>query len=252
MAQFLALTVTGLAIFRQLRAQAWANQFSIFTSWSQEWSSLTTVRYRLAWSIQIADGTRDLTPARVFIGAWFNNKARDRDHGNVNPRLAWQNLGAIAQIHWALILPLVPDLRATDPGLWADWERWVGELAERDRRAGKATDVSPERLARLVPSVIAGLIDGSAIEEDTKAGVIPVWPDPTPTSGEQDATLGALRPRNRRPAEGCRRAGDEWWLQPNNRLVVVGRQWIHARIRRRDARADRACNRCRDEQDLGL
>jgi hypothetical protein len=196
MAQFLALTVTGLAIFRQLKAQGWANQFSIFALWSADWASLTTVRYRLAWSIQLADGSRDLTPARIFVGNWFTNKARDRYHGNVNPRLAWQNLGGIAQTHWALILPLVPAFRATDPGLWKDWERWVDELAERDRKAGTPTDISAERLARLVPSVIASLIERLRIEEDAKAGVIPVWPHPStglaPSRGAAEAPeLGA-------------------------------------------------------------
>jgi len=179
MAQFLALTVTGLAIFRQLKAQAWANQFAIFSKWADEWASPRMVRTRLAWCIQNAEGSRDLTPARVFVGRWLDQSAAARYNGHVNPRIAWENLGEAAQIYWALVLPLVPNFRANDPGLWKDWERWVDELAERDRKAGKVTDVSPARLARWVPQAIANFIDRFRVEEEMKNGVVPVWPAPS-------------------------------------------------------------------------
>lgn len=179
MAQFLALTITGFAIFRQLKAQAWANQFAIFSKWSDDWASLKMVRFKLAWSIQIAEGNRELTPSRTFVSGWLNSSAAARYHGHVNPRIAWENLGQQAQTYWALIQPLVADFRANDPELWKDWERWVDELAERDRRAGKVTDVSPARLARFVPQSIAYFIERLRVEEDTKSGVIPVWPDPS-------------------------------------------------------------------------
>ena len=182
MAQFLALTVTGFAIFRQLKAQAWANQFTLFANWSDDWSSMKAVRFKLDWHIQLVEQRRELTPARRFVGGWLNDSAAARYNGHVNPRIAWENLGQVAQIYWALILPLVPEFRVNDPRLWVDWERWVDELAERDRKAGKVTDLSPERLARWVPDAIAFFIERLRVEKDTKAGVIPVWPHPTTES----------------------------------------------------------------------
>jgi hypothetical protein len=141
-------------------------------------------------------GNRELTPARTFVGGWLNSSAAAPYHGHVNPRIARENLGQRAQIYWAQIRPLVPTFRANDPQLWKDWERCVDELADRDRKAGKVTDVSPARLARVAPQAIAYFIERLRLEEDARTGVIPVWPAPTQaiTSSPADAQVtGAAR-----------------------------------------------------------
>lgn len=190
-AQFAALAITGLAIYRQLRHQAWANQLELFRWWNDDWNSVKMVRYKLAFHIEIAEGNRTLTPTLTVIGDWLDGVARARYNGHVNPRYAWEEFGYLAQVYWALILPLIPAFRTVEPDLWKDWERWLVEVAERDRKAGSIADLSPERLARWVPETIAYFIERLRVEEDQKSGVIPTWPPADPATAAPPAAPSA-------------------------------------------------------------
>src|SRR6185503_12478119 len=77
-AQFLALAITGLAIYRQLRAQAWANQLAIFSRFGDDFNSENMIRTKLSALIEVAGGARNLTPSIDRVGQFFDNVALGR------------------------------------------------------------------------------------------------------------------------------------------------------------------------------
>jgi hypothetical protein len=177
-AQFLALAITGLAIYRQLRTQAYANQLAIFSRFNDGFSSEQMIRTKLSALLEVAGGTRRLTPSIDQVGQFFDNVAQGRFNGHMRARFAWEEFRNSAQWYWAVFAPIVPELRKADPTLWQDWERWLIEVRERDRRAGKVEDFSAERTAAWIPETIAYYIDRLRIEDETRKGVIPAWPIP--------------------------------------------------------------------------
>lgn len=182
-AQFIALAITGLAIYRQLRAQAWANQLAIFSRFGDDFSSERMIRTKLTALIEVAGGTRSLTPSIDQVGQFFENVAQGRFNRHMRPRFAWEEYRLAAQNFWAAFAPLAGELRKADPNLWKDWERWLIEVRERDRRAGKVEDFSAERTAVWIPETIAFYIDRLRIEDEMRKSVIPTWPIPaTPLS----------------------------------------------------------------------
>ena len=185
MAQFVALSVTGLAIFRQLRAQAWANQLKLFRQFGDDFNGELMVRTKLKALIDLSRGARSLTPSIDEVGQFFNNVGEGRFHGHMHPRYAWEEYGLVAQRFWAVFAPILPDLRRADPNLWQGWERWLVEVRERDRRAGKTLDYSAQAAA-WIPETIAFYIERLRTEQEMKSGVIPTWPTPEPVDGAPD------------------------------------------------------------------
>lgn len=182
MAQFVALTVTGIAIFRQLRAQAWANQLKLFQQFSADFNDERMIRTKLNALIDLSRGARNLTPSIEVVGQFFDNIGEGRYHGHMHPRYAWEEYGLVAQRYWSAFEAILPDLRRVDPNLWAGWERWLGEVRARDRQAGKTVDFSPERAAAWIPETIAYYIERLRIEAEMKSGVVPTWPLPKPVA----------------------------------------------------------------------
>ena len=185
MAQFVALSVTGLAIFRQLRAQAWANQLKLFRQFGDDFNGELMVRTKLKALIDLSRGAHSLTPSIDVVGQFFDNVGEGRFHGHMHPRYAWEEYGLVAQRFWAAFAPILADLRRADPSLWQGWERWLVEVRERDRQAGKTVDFSAQAAA-WIPETIAFYIERLRTEEDMKSGVIPTWPISAPADGAPD------------------------------------------------------------------
>jgi hypothetical protein len=178
MAQFAALTITGVAIFRQLKAQAWANQFELLRQFGNDFSDERMTRTKLTALIDLSRGARHLTPAMDDTGNFFENVANARFHGHMHPRYAREEFATAGQWYWAVFEPVLPDLRRADPTLWQAWERWLVEVRELDRHSGKIADPRLERVAASIPEAIDYFIARLRTEQEMKSGVIPVWPGP--------------------------------------------------------------------------
>lgn len=181
LAQFAALAITGLAIFRQFRAQAWANQFELLRQFGNDFNDERMTRTKLTALIDLSHGARSLTPAMDDLGNFFENVANARFHGHMNPRYAWEEFATAGQWYWAVFGPILPDLRRADPTLWQAWERWLVEVRELDRQAGKMADPRLARVAASISEAIDYFIARLRTEQEMKSGVIPIWPDPEPT-----------------------------------------------------------------------
>jgi len=180
--QFLALSITGLAIFRQLRAQTSANSLAMGIRLADEFR-IELLRFKLASLMDVSANRRTMTPAIEKVGTFFDGTAGAIENGYVPARMAWQQWGQASQTFWAAFRPVLEERRKTDPGLWKAWERWVADMDDRDRKAGTVREISPSYLAHWIPDTIAYYIGSLRLEEEAKRGVIPTWPVPDPSSG---------------------------------------------------------------------
>lgn len=189
--QFLALSITGFAIFRQVRAQRWSNALTIGVRFADEFSSKLT-RHKLASLMDVARSAGTMTPAIEKVGDWFDGAASAIASGYIPARMGWEEWGEAGQMYWAVFGPALRERRGTAPQLWTAWERWIEDVANRDRKAGTVKNVSPAHVARWIPETIAFYIALLQIEEEAKRGVIPVWPVPeaaVPPAGDgEDST----------------------------------------------------------------
>ena len=183
--QFFALSITGLAIFRQLRAQTSANSLAMGTRLADSFR-IELRRFKLAALIDVSGNIRTMTPAIETVGDWFDGTAGGIEHGYIPARMAWQEWGEAAQTYWAVFRPALEERRKTEPGRWKDWDRWLEDLVDRDRKAGTVRDLSPSYLARWIPETIAYHIVSLRLEDEGKRGVVPTWPVPEPSSGSTE------------------------------------------------------------------
>ena len=186
--QFLALSITGLAIFRQVRAQGWSNSLVIGVRLADEFR-IELTRFKLASLMDVSRDSRTMTPAMAKIGNWFDGVATGIDHGYIPARMGRQEWGEVGQMYWAAFAPALQEARTTEPGRWKDWERWQRDVVAKDRKAGSSQDVSPASVARWIPETIAYYIETLRLEEEAKHGVIPTWPIPEgPSEPPTEAT----------------------------------------------------------------
>lgn len=183
--QFFALSITGLFIFRQLRAQALSNSMTVGMRLADEFR-VELLRFKLASLMDASGNSQAMTPAIEKVGGWFDGTASLIEDGYIPARMGWQEWGGAAQIFWAVFRPVLEERRKTEPGLWKDWEHWLADLVGRDRRAGTVRDLSPSYLARWIEEAIEYYIVALRLEEEAKRGVIPTWPVPEPPGGSTE------------------------------------------------------------------
>ena len=190
MAQFLALSLTGLAIFRQLRAQRWGNELQLLARLADEMLAEQMIRHKVAALIHIAQKRPALSPSLEFVANWFDGTAETMYGGYLKPELAIREWGDVVQYWWALTTPILSEARASNPGLWTSFERWAADSADRDRKSGTVKDLTPESMDRWTSEAIPFFIERLRIRREMKVGFIPVWPVPDialPTDGETAA-----------------------------------------------------------------
>lgn len=180
--QFVALSITGLAIFRQLRAQTSANSLAMGIRLADEFR-VELLRFKLASLMDVSGNSRTMTPAIEKMGSFFDGTAGAIENGYVPARMAWQEWGQASQTFWAVFRPALEERRKFEPALWKDWEHWCHDLVNMDRKAGTVTNISPTYLARWIPEAIAYYIASLRLEEEAKRGVIPTWPVAERSSG---------------------------------------------------------------------
>lgn len=176
-----ALSITGIAIYRQLRAAGAANALNAAASLDARWSSETHLRMRLAALIHFAGHQPGWPPTLTEIGNFFEDLATLQNHGHLRLEDTWEEWGRSVQIWWALARPMVLEDRARDPALFTGWERLNSRLGALDRRFRRALDLNAENLATWVEDQITKLIARLRLDEEMRSGVIPSWPpEPEP------------------------------------------------------------------------
>lgn len=189
MAQFLVLTVTGLAIYRQLRAQGSANALQAQESLDARWESPEMVRVRLDALMNIATGTTD-PPTLTIVGNFFATMAALRTHRHLRPTDSWEVWSGQVQFWWALQGPSLAETRARNPGVYGEFEAFANTMAELDRK-NRVPNFQLDDVPARIEREIGRLIERLRLDRDAKQGVVPTWPvknrhraatevDPTP------------------------------------------------------------------------
>jgi hypothetical protein len=184
MAQFLALTITGLAIYRQLRAQGSANALNAQASLLTQWESPTMVRLRLASLMQIASGRPGQPPGFRIVGNFFAGMASLVAHGHVRSTDSWEVWSGQLQFWWALAAPWLPAIRSPNPGIWGEFEELAATMAALDRK-NNVPNFIPADLAARVEREGRMLIERLRLEQEARDGMTPTWPVPGATPEAQ-------------------------------------------------------------------
>jgi hypothetical protein len=194
MAQFLVLTVTGLAIYRQLRAQGSANALEAQESLLARWESPEMVRVRLAALMHIASGAPGEPPTLGIAGNFFANMAALRAHQHLRPTDSWEMWSAQVQFWWALQVPWIHTYRARNPGAYGEFEELAATMADLDRKEA-VPNFEIDDLGSRMDREIRRLIERLRLERDARQGLVPTWPIPEPMPGpEGEAASEAARP----------------------------------------------------------
>jgi hypothetical protein len=175
MAQFLVLLVTGLAIYRQLRAQGSANALQAQAALLARWDSKEMVRARLAALMAVAAGEARFPEIVGLVGNFFAEMAALRTHRHLRPTDSWEIWSGQVQFWWALVRRWLPEIRARNPGIYGEFEALAATMAELDDKQGVPNfivdDVGPR-----IDREIRRLLERVRLERDAREGVVPTWP----------------------------------------------------------------------------
>lgn len=175
MLEAVALSVTGIAIYRQLRAQGAANALSATAALDTRWSSEAQLRLRLVALIHLASKKPGWPPTLTEVANFFEDLATLQNHGHLRLEDTWEEWGRAVQIWWALAKPMVLDGRERDSSLFTGWEQLNDRLGRLDRRSGRMLNLDAAYLEAWVPSQIAMLIARLRLDQEARDGVIPSW-----------------------------------------------------------------------------
>lgn len=177
MAAFLALPITGYAIYSQLRAQRSANRVNAMAALVDKWESDRMVRHRLAVLMDVAAGRRGWPPALFDIGMFFDRLALLVKHGDVNVTNVWEEWSFAVQVWWLRnAAAIAQERRTSGPLLWADWEHLAHAMEDLDRRHDRPSVFDESTLGHLLSASISDLIERLRLEQEAKSGTIPNWP----------------------------------------------------------------------------
>jgi hypothetical protein len=175
MSQFIVLTVTGVAIYRQLRAQGSANALQAQAALVARWNAPEMVRLRVATMLAVASGTPIQPVTLRLVGNFFAEMAALRTHRHLRPTDSWEIWSGQIQFWWALVLPWISEIRAKNTGIYGEFEEFAAEMARLDLEHHVPNFDINELNARVEREATA-LIARLRLDRDARRGVVPDWP----------------------------------------------------------------------------
>ena len=180
----IVLSVTFIAIYRQLRLQRSASVREQLVSLDREFLSERMMRYQLAVFIALRDGA---DPVNLPVGPvsalanWWETVAQLVRSGDFDRKTLYPAYGLHAQAWWAILAPAVRRLRVEqgDPHNYEDNEWLAGYMAEMDRQKGRPT-VDAAMLGRL--EVLIGSRQERLRVEEALRTVIVASPEALPVA----------------------------------------------------------------------
>lgn len=138
--QAIALAITFVAIYRQLRAARSASEFEQVREIEAEFYSARLTRARLA----LYEGLRGRKPEQglpdgaIDVLCWYDNLGYLVAAGHLSADWFHASWGASIQNEWWLLEPFLARDRVADddPAYARSFERLAAEMARRDRNAG--------------------------------------------------------------------------------------------------------------------
>jgi hypothetical protein len=184
MAQFLVLLITGLAIYRQLRAQGSANALQAQAGLVARWESPEMVRLRLAALMAVAASESSFPQALGVVDNFFAEMAALGTHRHLRPTDSWEVWSAEVQFWWAVTQPWIASLRASNSGVYGEFEELAATMARLDVEH-RVPNFDPADVGPRTERTIARLILRLQLERDARQGLVPTWPIPESVDGQQ-------------------------------------------------------------------
>jgi hypothetical protein len=190
MAAFLAVPVTGYAIYTQLRIARSTRAREEIEGFDREWGSERMMRYRLELLTAIREG---VDRARLPVGSaaglcnFWQRIGELARGGHLDARSLHHGYSRICQVWWANVAPGVRFVRVERdaPHLYVDFEWLAGKMAELDRARGLPSTYS-ESPIELAESI--AMLEGQIRIEEALRSV---------TAAPQDGSASG-QPRRRR------------------------------------------------------
>jgi hypothetical protein len=135
--QFVALTITFIAIYRQLRIARSARAVEQVQEYTARYESERMHRHRLAIFIALREGMEIPPFAGGYVGDYFDSLATLSRKGHLDTQLLWYAHSHSAQAWWTILDPFIKGVRAEfGAKTYADWEWLAGKFVEISLRAG--------------------------------------------------------------------------------------------------------------------
>jgi hypothetical protein len=183
----LVLAITFFAIYRQLRLQRDSSAIEQVAEMERVWTSERMVRSKLAVLLAIDAGTAPVDipdKAATHIGDFWERMGYLTRTGHMNRQFVHDQWGGVAPRWWARLLPSTLGWRERDrePRIWSEFEWLARMMADMDKKAGVATAVDPESLARQLPIDINQAREAVEIEEALRTVTVRLAQIPIPVT----------------------------------------------------------------------
>jgi hypothetical protein len=178
--QFTALSITFVAVYRQLRNGQSQRAVEQVARYSRQFGDERMARYRLAVLVALRDGMEMPMGVGIAMANYFEEVATLTRSGHLNIKLLWSTLGIEFKIWWFVLQSLVERGRAVDgAGSYTDWEWLVGEFVEMDRRSAGLVTIDAEYVANWRAGGVIGRIQDRIRVEQALRSVVMASPDGT-------------------------------------------------------------------------
>jgi len=178
MLQFVIVTLTLYAIYRQVRLQASTAAVEQASQLQDDWhSSERLIRSRLAVLEALRDGLDPSTAARAAasrVGNFWEQVGYLVKAGHVDERLVYEYLGNSVQLWWAWLGATVKRWRELEgePKIDEHFEWLAHRVAEMDLAAGVTHGYDESYLRSLLPVLIRSHLDEIRTEEQLRSVIV--------------------------------------------------------------------------------
>jgi hypothetical protein len=177
MLQFVIVAITLIAIYRQVRLQASAAAIQQIDSVVKDFSSEAMTRHTLDLEVALRDGVAgENVPygAASTVGDFWEGIGYLVRAGHIDRTLLREAIGNGAQWWWAALAPWARAVRADlgSPTALEHFEWLAGQLAEDERKAGRAVVYDGPHIVRTLDKRIENDRDRIRVAEEVRSVIV--------------------------------------------------------------------------------
>jgi hypothetical protein len=179
--QFVVVTITLVAIYRQVRAERESTELAQFERLLATWNDETFLRARLAVLVNLRNPpTRDLDADMWRIAGFFDDLAIQRRGGRLRAQLVWEFFGPDIQFWWPALRDALrqDSVSRGEPRAWSRFEELHDQTMKQQAHLGvmKADHASAAAIAAEREANIEFAIAHLRHLRDAREGRVPEVP----------------------------------------------------------------------------
>jgi hypothetical protein len=167
--QFTALTITFIAIYRQLRTARSSHAVEQVAEYTRQLDHERMIRHQLAILMAARDKVEVPSGSAITIGNYFEGLGSLGRSGYLDVTLLWRVFGLVTLRWWAVLETFVQRQRIEHgDSVYEDFEWLVRALAKMDRRAGRTLSIDATYVATWSAGAIEGLQDNLRLDQSLR------------------------------------------------------------------------------------